>query len=215
MNKHASFISGITIPLVMLLSVNLLLTSNECHEGPGRRGGDGDVEYSVNPDFRFQFDEQLCSISLTESTLDDNGAMSNELLLSNDLVASFDGGSSWQNIPADGMIYLNSSQTGTSKCSISIRKDGEQTAIAYRGAKTCTCIPPVNDFAIESMVNDPSSYPLVASECRCADYSFEFPDGHQTQAFMISLELALEQINGKQYRILRIDDDLKKVSLTL
>ena len=215
MNKHASFISGITIPLVMLLSVNLLFTSNECHEGLGSGGGDGDVEYSVNPDFRFQFDEQLCSISLTESTIDDNGAMSNELLLSNDLVASFDGGSSWQNIPADGMIYLNSSQTGTSKCSISIRKDGEQTAIAYRGAKTCTCIPPVNDFAIESMVNDPSSYPLVASECRCADYSFEFPDGHQTQAFMISLELALEQINSKQYRILRIDDDLKKVSLTL
>ena len=216
MNKHASFISGITIPLVMLLSVNLLLTSDECRNGsgPGMTTPVG-IGYSVNPDFQFQFDQQQCSISLTESTIDDNGSKSDMLLVSNALVASFDGGRSWQNVPSNGLVYLNSSQNGASACSISIREDGEQNEVVYGGNEKCECIPPVNSLAIESMVNDPSSYPLVASDCRCADYIFEFPDGHQTPAFMISLELALEQLNGKQYDILGIDDEVKKVSLTL
>ena len=213
MNKHASFISGITIPLVMLLSVNLLLNCDDCDQGGG--GGGEEVQYTVNPDFQFQFDEQQCTISLKESTIDDSGSKSDTLLKSNALAASFDGGQSWQNIPSNGVIFLNSSQDGASTCSISIRKDGELSGMTYQGNATCSCIPPVNSLAIESMVNDPSSYPLVASECRCADYIFEFPDGHQTPAFMISLELALEQLNGKEYQILRIDENSKKVNLTL
>ena len=214
MTKHASFFTGISIPLVMLLSVHLLLPCGaplpcppNCPPPPPGQG-------TLNPNFELSFDAQNCSVNLLSTTLDEAGNVNNSLVQNGNLLASFDGGLSWQNVNLDGSVSLNSNFGNAGNCPLSLSNVNTQLEVQYTGNNACNCTPPVNDVAIQNMVNNAQRHPLVASECRCADYVFEFPDGHKTPAFLASIELRLAQVNGVRYDVAQIDEGLKTVLLT-
>ena len=214
MTKHASFFTGISIPLVMLLSVHLLLPCGDplpcppnCPLPPSGQG-------TLNPNFELSFDAQNCSVNLLSTTLVEAGNVNNSLVQNGNLLASFDGGLTWQNVNLDGSVSLNSNFSNAGNCPLSLSNLNTQVVVEYTGTKTCECTPPVNAIAIQNMVNDARRHPLVASECRCANYVFEFPDGHKTPAFLASIELRLAQMNGVRYQVAKIDEELETVLLT-
>jgi hypothetical protein len=168
----------------------------------------------LNPNFELSFNAQNCSVNLLSTTLGEAGNVNNSLVQNGNLLASFDGGLTWQNVNLDGSVSLNSNFGNAGNCPLSLSNVNTQLEVQYTGNIACNCTPPVNAVAIQNMVNDAQRHPLVASECRCADYVFEFPDGHKTPAFLASIELRLAQVNGVRYDVAQIDEGLKTVLLT-
>lgn len=144
-----------------------------------------------NGSFEILFDQTTCSIQLE-----------NVGSLSCDIEASTDGGVSWVPVRNGDKLGL----TGTGSCDVKLRSAQDPVFIVYySGDQVCNCTPQVNNAVIEDLVDDPINHFLDGLECRCADFTFVFPDGTRVNAIEISLVLKMNRLNGVAFEVKEID----------
>jgi len=198
MNKHSSFLFGL-LSAMTLTSLPCYL--NFCGSEIGPTTTTPIQSCSIPSNYKFEFDPIQCSLKLMG------------LDPSCNLEYSLDE-ESWNKVK-DGVIELRNTENLPQPCPIVLKDvtSGQPQFLPYKGDSPCNCRPPFDAQAIYDVVADTISNSLVASACRCVDFSFVFPNGVELAAAQVSLKLHLDKLNKKQYSVDSIDEENQKVYL--
>ena len=166
----------------------------------------------INPDFKVTFDNDLCNINFYAVWMDN-------LSCFDSFEFSNDNGDNW----TSAEIGKEISQRGVSNCDIVISSDTTHRKVfPLKNKVLCNCGPcmPSGEKQkqhIRSVLQNPSDKFISFDISCCEEYQFVFHDSSGREelitSILSSLRIRVDYLNGIEYSLGEVDDDLKIIHL--